>query len=265
MFSRWPLALGVLCIILGASVSTRAETAASDEPTDARALLDTATRAYESGDFAGAISAYERLRAMGYAGADILYNLGNAYFKGEDLGRAIVNYERALLLAPRDRDLLDNLELARERCVDKRPDSALGAGGFAAAAFRRLTPDEWAWVFAIGLLLTLLVVIAPYYTPIGRTRARRIAAFCASLMILGVVGMSVWAHHARAGSRGVVIARPDAAELSVRSGPGTTYLGEFSLHPGSVVRVIDERDGWLKIAFSPSLRGWAEANGVERL
>ncbi len=257
--------LGVVCVILGASVWLPANASAGVEPEEARDLLDAATRAYEASDFSGAISAYERLRTMGYAGADILYNLGNAYFKGGDLGRAIANYERALLLAPRDRDLIENLELARERCVDKRPDSSLGAGALAAAAFRTLTPNEWAALFAGGLLLTLLAVLAPYYTRASRKSLRRIALLSAGLMILGAVGMSVWARHARSGSRGVVVARADAAEVSVRSGPGATYLGEFSLHPGSVVRVIDEREGWLKIAFSPSLRGWAEASGFERL
>ncbi len=265
MSSRWLLLFRTVCVILGVSIWSRADAVAVAPPDQARDRLDAATRAYESSDFTRAISEYEQLRAMGYAGADIFYNLGNAYFKGGDLGRAIANYERALLLAPRDRDLIENLELARERCVDKRPDSSLGAAALAAAACRTLTPNEWAGMFASGLVLTLLAGIAPYYTRVRRKSLRSVAVVSASLLVLGAIGMTVWARHARPGSRGVVVARADAAEVSVRSGPGTTYLGEFSLHPGSVVRVIDERGGWLKIAFSPSLRGWAEASGFERL
>ena len=80
-----------------------------------------------------------------------------------------------------------------------------------------------------------------------------------------MLGMWSWSQHAKPRARAVVVARPHTAEVTVRSGPGETYIGEFSLHPGTVVRVIEEREGWLKIAFSPSLRGWAEAGGFERL
>jgi len=235
------------------------------DASEAPELLAAAARAYEANDFSGAVAAYESLRTEGYGGSDLLYNLGNSYFKAGDLGRAIANYERALLLAPRDHDLIENLAIARERCVDKRPENAIGAGALVSTAIRTLTPDEWAAAFVAGLLLTLATVLVPLYTRVEWKALRSVTVFGAGLLILGTVGISVWARHSRPGSRAVVVARPDATEVSVRSGPGAAYLGEFALHPGSVVRVIDEREGWVKISFSPSLRGWAEAGGFERL
>lgn len=257
---RWAtIAFLAVCAVAGFFEVGRAQTAGVE------ALLENATRSYEAGDFPAAVAAYESLRAAGFGSADLLYNLGNAYYKSGDVGRAIANYERALLLAPRDRELIENLELARERCVDKRPENALGASALLTGALRTVTPDEWAMAFLAGLLLTLAGGVAPFYTRVRRGTLRG-ATYCgAAILVAAIAGMTVWARHSAPGTRGVVVARPGVAEVSVRSGPGETYLGEFALHPGSVVRIIDERDGWVKISFSPSLRGWAEASGFERL
>lgn len=253
------MALCVGCAIAGLRGSPRAAAV------DARALLESATRAFEAGDFPTAAAAYESLRVAGFGGRDLLYNLGNAYYKSGDIGHAIANYERALLLDPRDRDLIENLELARDACVDKRPEGTLGAGALLSGALLAVTPNEWAGAFAAGLLLTLGSGVAPFYAR-SRTRLFRLTGVLGvAVLAAGIVGMSAWARHSRPGSRGVVVARPGIAEVSVRSGPGENYLGEFALHPGSVVRIIDDRDGWVKISFSPSLRGWAEAGGFERL
>ena len=74
--------------------------------------------AYIRGDYAAAIEIYEALLRQGEA-AELYYNLGNSYYKQEELGRAILNYERALLLQPGNADVQANLEIARAKTVDK--------------------------------------------------------------------------------------------------------------------------------------------------
>ncbi|HPR32608.1 MAG TPA: tetratricopeptide repeat protein, partial [Prolixibacteraceae bacterium] len=76
--------------------------------------LDQANRYYLSDDFARAIESYENLINQGYEPAALYYNLGNAHYKRGNLARAILNYERALLLAPNDEDIRFNLELVNQ-------------------------------------------------------------------------------------------------------------------------------------------------------
>jgi tetratricopeptide (TPR) repeat protein len=248
--------------VLLAATLVEAAAAAAAEPSE---ILDTGNAAYRRGDYAGAATAYEELRSAGHGSADLLYNLGNAYLKGGDLGRAIANYERALLLAPRDTDLRDNLDLARERCVDKAPDRSLALLGLASGALRRVTPNEWALAFVCSYVLLLATWVAPTFRPSARRWAGVPRLPLALAVALSLIGLRAWSEHARPRSRAVVVARSHTSEVTVRSGPGESYIGEFSLHPGTVVRIIEEREGWLKIAFSPSLRGWAETNGFEPL
>ena len=77
-----------------------------------------ADSAYINKDYAQAIEIYESLLQDGESG-EIYYNLGNAYFKQDELGRAILNYERALLLQPGNADVSANLDIARAKTIDK--------------------------------------------------------------------------------------------------------------------------------------------------
>ena len=74
--------------------------------------------AYIRNDFASAIQIYESLLRKGDA-ADVYYNLGNSYYKVNEIAKAILNYERALLLQPGNGDIRANLEIARGKTVDK--------------------------------------------------------------------------------------------------------------------------------------------------
>jgi len=78
-----------------------------------------ANELYTSGNFKEAAQRYEAIIGQGYTSAEVYYNLGNAYFKMKDIPAAILNYERANLLSPKDEDIQFNLDLARTYVVDK--------------------------------------------------------------------------------------------------------------------------------------------------
>ena len=77
-----------------------------------------ADSAYINKEYAKAIEIYESMLQQGESG-EVYYNLGNAYFKQDELGKAILNYERALLLQPGNSDINANLDMARAKTVDK--------------------------------------------------------------------------------------------------------------------------------------------------
>ena len=117
-----------------------------------------ANQAYKVGDFQEAIEEYLRLIRSGYGGGQIYYNLGNAYFRAGQLGRAILEYERAQLLIPRDPDLNFNLSHARDQIRDAIEEP----GGFIESAFfwlRSFNLNELFWSFAILNLLFWAVLI----------------------------------------------------------------------------------------------------------
>jgi tetratricopeptide (TPR) repeat protein len=88
------------------------------------AAVSAANALYESGHAAEAIQMYEQLVAQGVEDSGLFYNLGNAYYRQNDLGRALLNYELAARLAPRDPDIEANLALARTQAGISEPAAA---------------------------------------------------------------------------------------------------------------------------------------------
>jgi tetratricopeptide (TPR) repeat protein len=96
-----------------------------------RAEFEQANALFEAGDFAGAADAYERILEEHGPRAAVFYNLGNSHLRMEDYGRAILAYERARLLTPRDPDLRSNLALARKTAAAEAvPAIHAGDGAF---------------------------------------------------------------------------------------------------------------------------------------
>lgn len=88
--------------------------AATGHSENSKSLFNQGNEAYSSGDFPTAIEFYEQLTAASGYGAGVLFNLGNSYARSGQTGKAVLNYERALRLAPSNSDIQSNLELVRK-------------------------------------------------------------------------------------------------------------------------------------------------------
>lgn len=229
------------------------------------AQLAEANQIYEAGQFAEAAAAYQAIVDTGIEDGILYYNMGNAYFKTGDIGRAILNYRRAQRLLPRDSDVTDNLELARTQAQD-RLDFKTNNG--LVGSIRRLLV-EWTtlneaatialvlWVVLCGLVIAIII------THRGReSRLLRytigVTGFMLVLALLAI-GLRVLDVHGRAPA--VIV----AANIEVRSGPGSDYLTEFTLHAGAEIYVVEQRGDWARISLPGDLQGWVPNETVEEL
>ena len=130
------------------SVGSHAEfSAARQESNVTKAEGDSA---YIRNDYASAIQIYENLLKKGEA-AEVYYNLGNSYYKADDIARAILNYERALLLEPGNADIRANLEIARSKTIDKViPVPEVFFVSWTKSLINCLSVDAWAVYFLFG-------------------------------------------------------------------------------------------------------------------
>ena len=250
-----PLAVfGALVAVVGVAL------AQSSSPSD---LMAEANTLYERGEYAGAAQQYEALLDQGYSDAVLYYNLGNAYFKNDDLGRAILNYLRAEELAPRDADIQANLDFASSRAVDRVESQ--GASLFAGVSgFAR----GWATVGEVGSLSLVLWIVSALaigtlvlWRDIPRRNALRNGAIATSALTLVSLVLLLSMLYANPNDdSGIVV----ESTVDVMSGPGDQYLTEFTLNSGAQVRIVDTRQGWVRIALpGDDLQGWAPSNAVE--
>ncbi|MFH1681953.1 MAG: hypothetical protein ABIH26_15095 [Candidatus Eisenbacteria bacterium] len=228
----------------------------------ADSLLLAGNEAYREGSFAEAAALYEEVRSRGLAGGPLCYNLGNAYYRIGDIGRAMANYERARRFLPRDPDLRANLEFLRERTLDRAmvpaqfPLLQLFGG---VAAF--LTWREWLVLAEIGYGALLLIggvfLLRPSLRLKTRTPLQAVTLLFAFLLLF--LGRALQEQvYLR---RGAVL----PGEIPVRSGPGTAFTEEFGLHQGTVLRIDREADGWILVSVTPDLKGWLPSEALEEI
>lgn len=221
--------------------------------------------AYINGDYASAITIYENLLSDNNESVDIYYNLGNAYYKSGNIAKAVLNYERAALLRPGDKDIEFNLELVRSKTVDK------------VVALPRFFLAEWfdsivntmnmqMWssvgiVFFIAMLLTLLLFL------FGKSiMLRKISFFTAlfSLIITIFANIAAYNQYLRLTQRNeAVIMQPSVTAKSTPSNSGTAL---FVIHEGRKVKISDDTmQGWKEIELEDGNIGWIPAEAMERI
>ena len=221
-----------------------------------------ADSAYINKEYAQAIEIYESLLQQGESG-EIYYNLGNAYFKQDELGRAILNYERALLLQPGNADVSANLDIARAKTVDKiNPNPEVFFVAWTRALINMLPVDTWgAW--GIGFFFCTLATLAIYFFTKG-VRWRKIGFFVALISLILCIVTNLFAFE----QKGKIDHRTDAIVLSpsvtVRSTPSDEGTSLFVIHEGRKVSIKDNSmKEWKEITLEDGKVGWIPVSAIE--
>ena len=224
------------------------------------AFFDEGNRRYQEGDYAGAVELYERILESGLESGELHYNLGNAWFRLGQLGPAVLHYERARRLMPRDGDLAVNLELARSLTVD-RVTPLPGFWLFRVARWwiELLSRPALLGVVTLGWLVTMAALVV---LVIGRADSllvwSRRAAAVAGVATL-VFGLGLVARELEAGrSDEAVIMAEQAAVHSAPSADEELLI--FTVHEGTKVRVERRSDAWVEVVLEDGRVGWVRSD-----
>ncbi|MBR5850709.1 MAG: competence protein [Alistipes sp.] len=259
----------VFTLLLSAfSVSAQTDTTAVDsvvtelEAPTPEVLWDRANTAYINDHFAEAIATYETLVAEGYHSPQLYYNLANAYFKREELGAAILNYHRALRMAPGDEDIRHNLSVAEARTkdtIDRIPEFFLSSWF---AAFSGVM-NSTAWTILSLVLLAALFAMLLFYLLAQRLAVRK-AGFYATVALLMAFLLTIWcAVEQREAQLDASSAVVMSASAAVKSSPDRSATDLFVLHEGTVVEVTNSLDAWREVVIADGKKGWIEARKIE--
>lgn len=179
---------------------------------------------------------------QGYSAAT-LYNTGNSNARDGKPGLAVLNYERARLLAPNDPDIRANLRFVRESAgLPAVPESWFSRNA------RIASPNTLSWLGLAGLLITGTSLLASRYSN-HRLKLRAAAVLGISLMGLAICNaVAVWPtlHEA------VIVAQVAPARVS----PITIGETLFSLKEAQVVTMHAEHEGFVLIQTGDGRTGW---------
>ena len=255
------IGLAIVCLFLAKQTLLLAKPS-----TTAAETMLSANRLYEMSQFAQAAHGYEQLIDQGFADSALFYNLGNAYFKQAEYGRAILNYRHAERLAPRDADIQANLGLARSQTVDQ-----LEAASTRNNPIRQLAHLTQAWMtlnelgfVALGLWVLFAFLIVAFSSARRGSVLREGLSYALVVsglaLIMGLAGLGSRLYIEKTYPQAVVVAQ----EVDVTSGPGSQYVTEFTLHNGAEVDMLEAREHWVRLALPDGdLEGWVPASAVE--
>jgi len=236
----------LLLLPLGASAQTKSE----------------ADSAYAAGHYQKAVAIYEQLLNQG-ASADLYYNLGNAYYRSENITRAVLNYERALLLSPGDRDIRFNLQLARSKTIDKIvPESEMFFVTWYHSLVNLMSVDGWAMTAIVSLALVIVLFLIYLFSE--QVWLRKVGFFGGFALLLVFVLSNIFANAQKQEllhRKGAIVV---ASSVAVKSTPARNGTDLFILHEGTKVVITDgSMKDWKEIRLADGKEGWIESKKIE--
>jgi tetratricopeptide (TPR) repeat protein len=228
------------------------------------ALILKGNTAYSLGHYEEAISGYNQVVTQGYESASLYYNLGNAYFKNNELPWAILYFEKSLKLDPNNPDTKYNLAVANSRITDKIEKIPELFYKRWWTAVKNLFPMETLSLLILAFVISGLI-LAGIYLVSRRKAIRRVSFWSAvSLLVLAFVMFGIALQKKQQFSyrnEGIVF----TPTVTVKSSPDPSSIDLFVLHEGSKVTVRDSIGGWIEVKIANGSQGWIQSQDIRKI
>ncbi len=227
-------------------------------------LFKKATELYNSGAYDEAIEHYKQILSNGEHSAALYYNLGNCYYKLNQIAPSIYNYEKALLLDPGDKEIRNNLAFAQQMTIDAiEPLPESGLARIYNSFIGVLSFDQWAYMAVVFVILFVLGYLAYYFL---KYSSQKRVAFISSMfsLILGALFIAfafVQREEYDAEQPAIVF----ATECLVKSEPNNRSTEVFLLHEGTKVQVIEGLEEYNRIELADGKTGWVLEEDIRLL
>ncbi len=248
------ITLGILFLLISASPPVHAR---SDTNTDAGYIFYKGNTLYEQGSYKDAISEYSKLLEQDMESGHLYYNMGNAYFKKGQLGEAILHYERAKRLIPRDSDLKSNYRFALSHIETDTAKISVSWTDKIFKLFGFLSLNELSALASCMLVLIVLLLIARLYIRMSRnTFSLLLTSF---IVMISFTVTSVFIRAAAIDKEAVIVSNSPEVKFE----PFESATTHFTLHEGMKIYVIQSKQEWIKIKRSDGKTGWVKRKSAE--
>jgi tetratricopeptide (TPR) repeat protein len=227
-------------------------------------VFQKSNHAYKNANYQEAIQGYESILKAKKHSPELYFNLGNCYYKLNQIGPAIYHYEKALQRNPSHKDAQINLIIANQKKVDafkEKPQVGLNA------FFRKFTSifhyDTWAiWSIVNTMLLSLCFAGYLFFRESLKKRLFFSGFIVFTILMLSAVFAGFFERNA-INSQTLAIVYND--EIIVKNEPLNQANEAFKLHEGTKVEIIEEDENWSKIYINDELEGWTLSKNLRKL
>lgn len=231
---------------------------------DVQLLFEKGLKAYQEKDYEAAVNAYEKALSGELKSAEAYNNLGLAYYKMSDIGRAALNFERALRQQPRHKDARHNLK-ACQQYLDVSVQQSNSFWLFRAWTGLVVSLSSFSWSLLFWFCLILATAAAAYWYNSKDQKIKRkaltatvVLVLCSFLPLL----LGFQAAHREHDSNAVIII---AKEAGIRTAPEINGEDILVVSAGVKARIVEEKENWNRIRFANGVLGWMPSKMMERI
>lgn len=219
---------------------------------------------YQKGLYDQALQQYKNIVNSGKHSADLYYNMGNCFFKKNEIPQAILYYEKAKLLSPSDEDINFNIKLANLRVVDKvMPVPKVFYQQWIDNIAVWFSARAWSWILIMWVCLACSSVVVFYGTYFPWLKRTAFFTFIVSLLfIITSFAMAEKQHRQELGKNYAIIFSPSVA---IKSSPDEASTDLFILHEGTKIKLDDNIGDWYKVRLSNGNVGWIKQSNFKEI
>ncbi len=240
----------ILLAVLMVGISSKAQT------------LEEASAAYSKGEFGKAVKIYESLKKTNGESAQIYYNIGNCYYRLNKTASAILNYERALLLNPGDKDTRTNLEIAKLKTVDRiEPVGAFFLSEWMHGIQNMFSTNAWSYLGIVCFILLIGCLVLYFFS--RKISLKKCGFYIGIGMIVLCISCNIFAYSQKKKITNRNTAIVFAPTVTIKSTPDNSGTDLFILHEGSKVSIKSKLGNWNEIETADGNIGWIKIEDIE--
>ena len=221
---------------------------------DVDSVFNQSNSLYNSNSFEQAIDGYKSILNKDINNGILYYNIGNCYYRLNNLGYARLFYEKAKLYNPTDRDVLHNIELVKAQLID---DIKSVPQFFLVKIINdinvKLNSSQWAYVVILALYLNLIFFLLFFFSKSVDARVNSLRSLLITIPILLItVFFLIYSNFDNKYDTAVLV----DSNAYVKTAPSIEADDYFIIHEGVKFQLIDEVDNWSRVLLSDGKDGW---------
>lgn len=231
---------------------------------DIDSLFMDANKLYQQESYSQALTKYHQIEAENEVSAALYFNMGNCYYKTNQIAPSIYYFEKALVLSPNNEDVLHNLAFANRMVLDNIEPLPKNLGEkFMDAIVLKMTYESWAKI-SVGLAFVFALLFLLYHFSYSTARKRFffVSSGIVVILVTTCLFMAFRNHRYVSMNQEAIIF---SEEVEVKSAPTNSSEVYFELHEGTKVKILEQLDNWRKIKIVDGKIGWIDANSIKEI
>jgi len=248
------VALSIFCLV-GTNVCAQ---------TNYNSVFENANLQYSKGNYEKAIELYESILKNNIEAGALYFNLGNAYYKTNRIGLAVLNYEKAKKLLPDDEDIETNLRLSNLKTEDKIDGSPnLFIVDWINSVTGLMSEKSWSVICILIVCISLLFFIF-YFLSVNLLAKKTFfyTALCSAIIAISFFFFAQHKYSQIKNSNEAIIISP---VTTINSSPAEKSTKLFILHEGAKFTITDEDNEWVEIKLANGNVGWAPKKDIQKI